>query len=72
MAAHEAASAGILTSSLVLIAFVAMYIVISNKDKNDRYNAQRSSSIMEDVAEGLNMSKRHKRHKNKRKSHRKH
>ena len=74
MAAHEAASAGILTSSLVLIAFVAMYIVISNKDKNDRYDAQRSSSIMEDVAEGLNMSKRHKRHKNKnkRKSHRKH
>jgi hypothetical protein len=31
MVAHEAASADILTSSLVLIAFVAMFIVISNK-----------------------------------------
>jgi hypothetical protein len=81
MAAHEAVSAGILTSSLVLIAFVAMFIVIGNKDKNDRYvsqgsqgsqGSQRYSSIMEDVAEGLNISKRHRRHKNKRKSHKKH
>ena len=43
MAPHEAASAGILTSSLVLIAFVGMYIVISTKDRNDRYVQSPSS-----------------------------
>ena len=43
MAPHEAASAGILTTSLVLIAFVGMYIVISTKDRNDRYVQSPSS-----------------------------
>jgi hypothetical protein len=67
MAAHEAASAGILTSSLVLIAFVAMFIIFGNKDKNDRYEAE--TSAMGDLGEGKSSTKRHKKHrKSKRKS----
>ena len=62
MAPHKAASAGILTSSLVLIALLALGIVGSNKDKNDRFVDQ-PSSVTGNTGEGLFATKRHKKHR---------
>jgi hypothetical protein len=61
MAQHEALSVGILTSSLCLIAFLALVIVGSNKDKNDRYDAQ--SSVMRNTGEGRSTTRRRKKHR---------
>jgi hypothetical protein len=64
MSPHKAASVGILTSSLVLIALLALGIIGSNKDKNDRYAAATTGN----TGEGRSATKRHKKRINKSKS----